>query len=75
MERTRLIDSSDGAEQADDEMPAGGRNQAEQNNRPRRTPKVPHPPKAAQDTRAVEGEHVLNPPEGTELVQRSKLQG
>jgi hypothetical protein len=42
----------------------------------KRAPDLHNPPaRHEQDTQAVEGEHVLNPPDGQEQVQRSTVQG
>jgi hypothetical protein len=42
----------------------------------RAVPKDPNPTKRhEQDTQEVEGEDVLNPPPGHELIQRPKVQG
>jgi len=38
-------------------------------------PPVRKPPRAAQDTQAVEGEHAVNPPAEIERVQGNRVQG
>ena len=49
---------------------------AKQEEPERAVPRDPDPPKRhEQDTQEVEGEHVLNPPPGHELIQRPKVQG
>ena len=75
MERSRVIERNDQADQPDDELPAGGRNQAEQNNNAPQTPQVPQPPRAAQDTQPVDGDDALNLPPEADLIQKPKIQG